>query len=139
MLFLCLIPSGRIDFKGVTYLFKRGNSVINLFSPGGVSSPDVLERDDLAFENIEQAHERKLAELFGDSIIPDDVEQLFIAFAEIYFSPEHLDEVALYHDFMDWDSMKESIIQNIFTVPNIRTPNGLNEARRLLLEDQLYR
>lgn len=109
--------------------------MINLFPPGGVSALDGHSSyDNLTLQEAQAARERKLREYFEDGVLPNEHEKLFVAFAETHFELNHLDDVALFHDYFDWHQFKDSILSGSFNVPDVRTHKGYVDARKMLLE-----
>lgn len=108
--------------------------MINFFPPGSVATTD-QGRDLIEVEQLQKAHEEKLKEYFGGEQETASVAVMFVAIAEIYYPEPHLEDVALFHDYLSWDVLKHAILSDNFPVPDVRTPRGMAEARRLLLDD----
>ena len=112
-------------------------SMINLFSPGDRPDPDAHLRDPMATQEAHYASLEGLTHEVPGGLESADDKRLFVAFAEVYYSASHLDSVALFYDHMEWMTLREDILIGDFPVPNIKTAQGLNEARNILREGQV--
>jgi len=110
--------------------------VINFFPPGGVSNPDLLIKDPFRNDEVSAARDKKLKEYFGEGFEGKNIEQFFVAFAEIYYDEDYLNDTALFYDYIEWPQWKDAILDGKFSVPNITTNAGMAEARRIMLEDK---
>lgn len=111
--------------------------MINLFPPGGVANPESIAQDPMKFEETQKLRERQLHRYAGDSDQVQSKEALFVAFAQTYYSVEHLDDVALFYDFIEWDEMKAMIMSGSYPVPDVTSANGAHLAQKFLRDPDI--